>query len=277
MKTPTLKELADIGAKASYDSQMITDGTYAVYMLPSKYPRDEPARQSFARAVKDAVEKPLLERINELEVATALPTADGKTPGQVMCETGCRGVTWETTPKALKDQHEKAASAVLAAFGRSDLQDAIARMEAVPMHELIEAYCEGPGTGGMGEALRAVRARLISAAREGQPDAVNDESPPNWEVRFRVAQHRAEQLVDQAAKAETRADKAEAEPSLAPPPPPWHPAVGDVVKLASGGPAMTVGEIKDAGIGCDWFDEFGQWHGMLFNTACLQPAKEGQP
>jgi hypothetical protein len=168
MKTPTLKELADIGAKTSLHAQgRRLYGGLCVNQKLSAYDADEPFRQAFARAVKDAVEKPLLERINELEVATAPPTADGKTPGQVMCEVGCRGVIWETTPKTLKDQHEKAASAVLAAFGQDSLEAGIKRMEAVPWNELP------------GEVLTAesIRARLISAAREGQPSQAEYHMP----------------------------------------------------------------------------------------------------
>lgn len=52
MNTPTLKELADIGAEAA--QKVVGD-------------LGNPGRQAFARAVKDAVEKPLIEYIAELE------------------------------------------------------------------------------------------------------------------------------------------------------------------------------------------------------------------
>lgn len=57
-----IKELADIGATAAHSAQMQTDGTMAVYMDP-KLNKDESARQAFAQAVKDAVEKPLRDEL----------------------------------------------------------------------------------------------------------------------------------------------------------------------------------------------------------------------
>ena len=81
-------------------------------------------------------------------------------------ETGQRDYSWtgETAFQALAS-YESAKS-----NNQPDpLAEAVKRMEEVPISQLIEAYCEGPGTGGIGEACRQVRARLISAAKGEQP------------------------------------------------------------------------------------------------------------
>ena len=109
--------------------------------------REAPARLALARA--------LLSRLPE----PTPPVVDGKTPGQVAFEvTASEWRTWSITHPSVKVQWEKTASAVLAAFGHSGLDAAIARMEAVPWNELP------------GEVLTAesIRARLIKAARDGQ-------------------------------------------------------------------------------------------------------------
>ena len=58
---------------------------------------------------------------------------------------------------------------------------------------------------------------------------------------------------------------------------PWTPRPGDVVRLKSGGPDMTV-EIcnDDQEACCSWFDASG-FSQRFFPAACLTPAKEGQP
>jgi len=54
---------------------------------------------------------------------------------------------------------------------------------------------------------------------------------------------------------------------------PWTPAVGDVVKLKSGGPKMTVMDVEENGdLWCQWFQEDGTWLGTDFPAATLQPA-----
>jgi len=85
------------------------------------------------------------------------PTVDGKTPGQVAFDAFING----------SDSWEAATSAVLAAFGGAGLEAAIARMESVPWKELDLEWDNAPG--GYENAINAVRARLIAAAREGQP------------------------------------------------------------------------------------------------------------
>lgn len=72
--THTLKELADIGARAAFTAQMAADQTCATRM-DSADTRDEPARQAFAQAVRDAVLADLVTK------SDSLPTFDlhGKT------------------------------------------------------------------------------------------------------------------------------------------------------------------------------------------------------
>jgi uncharacterized protein YodC (DUF2158 family) len=73
-------------------------------------------------------------------------------------------------------------------------------------------------------------------------------------------------------------------PALAPPPRPWQPAVGDVVRLKSGGPAMTImrpakgydGEAIEGELTCMWTEE-GDSHTIHAAPACLTPAEEAQP
>jgi len=86
------------------------------------------------------------------------PVVDVKTPGQVAFGVFASDGVWNEAASEYKQRWEHAASAVLAAFGHSGLDAAIARMEAVPWNELP------------GEVLTAesIRARLIKAARDGQ-------------------------------------------------------------------------------------------------------------
>lgn len=61
------------------------------------------------------------------------------------------------------------------------------------------------------------------------------------------------------------------------PTPPWQPAVGDVVRLKSGGPAMTASELRLDGWACDWFNQDDCRDAGIFPAACLVSAKEAQP
>ncbi len=59
----------------------------------------------------------------------------------------------------------------------------------------------------------------------------------------------------------------------------WTPAVGDTVRLKSGGPVMTVAADTgdDAQVMCAWHGGDGCPHSESYLAACLTPAKEGQP
>lgn len=349
-----------------------------------KWDNQAPARLALARGLLASLPEP------------QPPTADGKTPGQVAFE------AWGNEPdewhKSLCSNWQAAASAVLAAFGGTGLEQAIARIEAVPWKELDREWDNA--LGGYENAINAVRARLIAAAREGfGPAAVDwkarhdelqkayaghadvtaalhakvqkaeaelarivaaaheagwngvenskdlaqfikdqEATLESWSTHINPEDHdRIVKSVQDRAKAaiaearqeglstlrpiaeagdvpagavrvfamhhkitgkwlfavtqaagdtqfadilppEAKAPAVEAaEPTPAQAPPPWQPAVGEPVRLVSGGPKMTIGEVSSDGIGCDWFDELGKWHGMMFKPACLVSAKEAQP
>jgi uncharacterized protein YodC (DUF2158 family) len=57
---------------------------------------------------------------------------------------------------------------------------------------------------------------------------------------------------------------------------PWTPAVGDVVRLKSGGPVMTVMQVQGDQCRTLWH-ECGEVQAFDFFNACLKPAKEEQP
>lgn len=94
------------------------------------------------------------------------PVVDGKTPEELLQS------VYYSTPAA-EFPFRKAASAVLAAFGGAGLEQAIARMEAVPWKELDKAWDNAVSSAVPFPELKvcfeSVRARLIAAAREGQP------------------------------------------------------------------------------------------------------------
>jgi len=95
------------------------------------------------------------------------PTADGKTPGLFLWEVGDAYIKqhfpWNVSVpyEDVRGLFDSSASAVLAAFGGAGLEQAIARMEVVD-EEALAKICAVQGTEGL-------RARLIAAAREGQP------------------------------------------------------------------------------------------------------------
>jgi uncharacterized protein YodC (DUF2158 family) len=72
------------------------------------------------------------------------------------------------------------------------------------------------------------------------------------------------------------ADKPTPEPTQ--PAPAWQPAVGNVVRLKSGGPVMTITDVDDLhkNIITAWFDGCDAVT-MGWPAACLTPAKEAQP
>lgn len=92
-----------------------------------------------------------------------------------------------------------------------------------------------------------------------------------------VLAERARRYATKSAYAGYMTDEMPAEPSPQPPtPPPWQPAVGDVVRLKSGGPAMTVHRIGDV-VTCYFFTDGYDYRHVDASAACLTPAKEAQP
>lgn len=129
-----------------YTSQLLTLENYR----GSDYDREAPARRDLLKSALDHLPEP------------QPPTADSKTPGHLLYEVmnpdNC-AIPYDV--KLVGKCWEECASAVLAAFGGAGLEQAIARMEAVPLIELSSAWDKTD--------VRGVRARLIAAACEGQP------------------------------------------------------------------------------------------------------------
>ena len=127
--------------------------------LGMTWEREKPLRSAILKSALDRLPEP------------PPPTADGKTPGQLSFEvTAGNGYTWNTCPLSVKEQWEKTASAVLAAFGGTGLEAAIARMEAVDW--------ESWGVvGSSNAAVSGFRDEVIAAAREGQPASQPAETP----------------------------------------------------------------------------------------------------
>lgn len=298
---------------------------------------------AFAEAVKDAVEEPLLERIQELEskliVATlpTPPTTDGKTPGQVLLSILNPDAEFRCASEDNKAKLQAAASAVLAAFGQASLEAGIKRMEAVPWPQ------SGSAPAFTCAQWSYAKERLIDAAREGQPSSQPTgqhgpagmpplrgpglilepvSQPTTFEAHghtwtkhtpgdpmpcdggalvfitsdnpdvLRCATQARDWHWGTATQAKITgwryADKTKPEPVKAnyelqehlenvKQDAPWQPAVGDVVRLRSGGPAMTVQDPEENGeFWCSWFYE-GNLFSQDFPATCLTPAKEEQP
>lgn len=59
---------------------------------------------------------------------------------------------------------------------------------------------------------------------------------------------------------------------------PWAPAVGDVVRLKSGGPQVTVKALTSDGLAsCIWFDPNGQYHQLPVPVATLELVRKEKP
>jgi len=59
---------------------------------------------------------------------------------------------------------------------------------------------------------------------------------------------------------------------------PWAPAAGDVVRLKSGGPQVTVKAITSDGLAsCIWFDPNGQYHQLPVPVASLELVRKEKP
>jgi hypothetical protein len=215
------------------------------------------------------------------------PVVDGKTPGQVNHDAVANGdyetyKKWSEISERGKCDIERGSSAVLAAFGQPSLEAAIARMEAV---DVWDVYKHHPSLSSE-EALGGVKARLIAAARDGSQPADVD---PYAELKKAHAEGKVIQVFvkddewgpdrwsekqnnDYSLPVERYRIKPEPSPASAPA---WQPAVGDTVRLKSGGPVMTIGKVSDE------IDVFCFRGDDLMKTSiplvCLTPAKEAQP
>jgi len=122
--------------------------------------REAPARLDLIKSALAALPDP------------ELSTVDGKTPGEfynelARSEESNRFMKWSDFTEEDRASENKRLYAVIDAFSGAGLEQAIAMMEAVPLEELSRIWRVNSQT--HHEDLKAVRARLIAAAREGQP------------------------------------------------------------------------------------------------------------
>jgi uncharacterized protein YodC (DUF2158 family) len=96
-----------------------------------------------------------------------------------------------------------------------------------------------------------------------------DEAP----ARLAVAKAFLAALPPAEQSAEIEKLKAEPEPAQ-----PCQPAVGDVVRLKSGGPDMTVKSLTSDGlVSCIWFTVNGQYHQIPMPAASLELVRKEKP
>lgn len=177
----------------------------------------------------------------------------------------------------------------------------IRRMEAVPKEEIWKVYKDDPHHFAQ-EALEAVRARLIAAAKgEAQPVVVNeppkdekqpdlsgesDKQDPYAELK---AAHAAGKIIQMKLNNEpddTWDDipdpgwgldpdeyRIKPEPTQPTTSPSWTPAVGDTVRLKSGGPVMTVTDVDPLSLMCAWMNTSNELQVEPITTLCLEPAQ----
>lgn len=252
-----------------------------------------PARLALARG--------LLARLPESQP----PTADGKTPGQVLHEASRAYDEKENDAAGWKswDQidcqklYEAGASAVLAAFGGAETlrwkESAQSIREQINAQQARAEKAEAELA--MSEAAFSnYRGLILSTLNEvGAPTHHPDvgasaRKPMTPQERIKALCGLSTLPPEAKAPAVEAAKPAyvghmtdemptKPEPSPQPSPPPWQPAVGDVVRLKSGGPAMTASELRPDGWACEWFDFNDCRDAGIFPAACLMPAKEAQP
>ena len=146
----TLKELADIGADAAHTELKKTQATSDALWVQRAtsgqiWDNDEPARQAFAQSVKD-----------EVLADITPPVVDGKTPGQVAYAAFkmSPALAWEDS--SYQAGFNRAASAVLAAFGGQGLEAAITK-------EQIRQYRCPPNPAKEDDALALWRSPWLGA------------------------------------------------------------------------------------------------------------------
>lgn len=186
------------------------------------------------------------------------PVVDGKTPGQVYQEVlhaldPDRFYAWSEIRPTLKQEIERGASAVLAAFGNKPAESKI-EAPAEVIHdggevfekvEAVDPYAELKAAHATGKVIQIIIGttwRDIPAGTHVVWDTPADE--------YRI----------KPTPSTFTAHGKE-----------WTPAVGDVVTLKSGGPKMTVENIKQENVFCRWFDMNGS-NQLLFNVATLTKA-----
>jgi len=178
-----------------YTSQLLTLENYR----GSNYDREAHARLDLLKSALDKLPEP------------QPPTASGKTPGEfynelARSEESNRFMKWSDFTEEDRASENKRLYAVIDAFSGAGLEQAIAMMEAVPLEELSRIWRVNSQT--HHEDLKAIRARLIAAAREGQPTTVD------WKARHDGLQKAYAGHADVTAALHDKVQKAEAELAL---------------------------------------------------------------
>jgi len=92
---------------------------------------------------------------------------------------------------------------------------------------------------------------------------------PWWEFEEETSTHFADiRLPVPAEKADPLVTKSDSSPE-------WTPQVGDVVRLKSGGPLMTVARLAEddpSAVLCEWFDKSNRYDAGHITIACLKPS-----
>jgi uncharacterized protein YodC (DUF2158 family) len=227
--------------------------------------------------------KSALERLPE----PTPPVVDGKTPGLFLFNILNPRATWLMLSDELKEEWEEGASAVLAAFGQPILEAAIARAEEAEA-EVANMTTWKKQAEDAAHVLSLTCPHLRPIAEAGPvPDGCvryhfKEHDNGVWSVGTRAKTCWDTHFAD--IRLPSPAASQDGQPAEADPPA-WQPAVGDTVRLKSGGPVMTVVEPAKDG---DDEPIPGTWKTMYFNggklswgfripDACLTPAKEAQP
>ena len=249
--------------------------------MPSAYKAEGGARLDLIKSALAALPEP------------EPPTVDGKTPGQVACEAWNNGDVWKETN--YKQEWERSASAVLAAFGNqpqpAENPDLFAELKAAHADgKMIQINCctvehpnwidlPSPAFFGKLHEYRIKPETFEAHGKTWTRHNKGDVIPCAGDAIVELIEEK--ELTGEYAQYVDRADtffwlpvvgwRYADEPTPEPlEPEPWVPKVGDVVTLKSGGPKMTVGKVSDeTEVFCFRGDDLMK---TAIPTACLQPA-----
>lgn len=213
------------------------------------------------------------------------PVVDGKTPGQVFNEVirklvPGRFTEWSMIPEKDKATENEAMTAVLAAFGGQALAEAQA--QAADFERDAQSHFEQS----CANLQRAEKAEAELAKQKEIADSEFQRATYYEKQAMEAAGNaRLSRLRPIAEAVEVPADKAKFwnwqkwstvigwryadESTPEPAPPPWQPAVGDVVMLKSGGQKMTVVQVDGTDCRAMWFNGSAIDAGDFYNTTLL--------
>jgi len=220
--------------------------------------------------------------LNAGEMRQPILADDGRSLGQVAYDKYTEYARLRSHQQCLELVAQKVAAVVLA--------QAVRRMESVPVEELEKVYWDGNKAVSGHTALKRVRARLIAAAKgDGQAQGVPQAEPDPYArlkayakagARIRIngslflkginwdwSNPPSDYVVhpDDLHMCPEYAPQVEAQS--------WTPAVGDIVRLKSGGPAMTVTGVDPLSLMCAWMNADNELQVEPITTLCLAPAK----